>query len=78
MKLERKASPRLACLSYPTRSQALIERTGRASFLIFFLATVLFGSGVLMAASGVPLILDTGFTGFRPLCGRAGAAARVD
>ncbi|KAL1524271.1 hypothetical protein AB1Y20_019174 [Prymnesium parvum] len=59
-------------------AKVLIEKTGRASFLIFFLAIVLFGSGVLMAATGVPLIMQTGMTGFRPLCGRAGAAARVD
>jgi len=59
-------------------AKVLIERTGRASFLIFFLAAVLLGSGVLMAATGLPQILATGFTGFRPLCGRAGAAARLD
>jgi len=59
-------------------AKVLIEKTGRASFLIFFLAAVLFGSGLLMAATGVPLIMEAGFTGFRPLCGRAGAAARVD
>jgi len=59
-------------------AKVLIERTGRASFLIFFLAAVLLGSGVLMAATGLPQILSTGFTGFRPLCGRAGAAARLD
>ena len=62
----------------PAPAQALIDKTGRASFLIFFLAAVLFGSGILMGATGVPLILNTGFTGFRPLCGRAGAAARAD
>ena len=55
-------------------AKALIDRTGRASFLLFFLAAVLFGSGLLMAYSGLPLILQTGLTGFRPLCGRAGAA----
>ena len=27
---------------------------------------------------GAPVILQTGLTGFRPLCGRAGAAARYD
>ena len=59
-------------------AKVLIDRTGRASFLVFFLAAVLLGSGVLMAATGVPAILETGFTGFRPLCGRAGAAARFD
>ena len=57
-------------------AKALIDRTGRASFLIFFLAAILLGSGVLMAAAGVPGILKTGFTGFRPICGRTGAAAR--
>ena len=59
-------------------AKVLIDRTGRASYLIFFLAAVLLGSGVLMAATGVPQILQTGFTGFRPLCGRAGAAERQD
>ena len=57
-------------------AKALLDRTGRASYLIFFLAAILLGSGVLMAGAGVPQILKTGFTGFRPICGRTGAAAR--
>ena len=57
-------------------AKALIDRTGRASFVLFFLATILLGSGVLMLASGAPAIMKSGLTGFRPLCGLAGAAAR--
>ena len=57
-------------------AKSLIERTGRASFLIFFLAAILFGSGLLMAYVGIPQVLKSGLTGFRPICGRAGAAAR--
>lgn len=57
-------------------AKSLIDRTGRASYLIFFLAAILLGSGVLMAYAGIPQILKTGLTGFRPICGRAGAAAR--
>ena len=57
-------------------AKALIERTGRASFLLFFLAAILLGSGLLMLATGTPQIMKTGLTGFRPLCGLAGAASR--
>jgi uncharacterized membrane protein YfcA len=57
-------------------AKALIERTGRASYLIFFLAAILLGSGVLMAYAGIPQIIKSGLTGFRPICGLAGAAAR--
>ena len=57
-------------------AKTLIDRTGRASYLVFFLAIILLGSGVLMAAAGVPQLLKTGLTGFRPVCGRTGAAAR--
>jgi len=56
----------------------LVKATGRASFLVFFLAFILLGSGVLMAATGTPQLIRTGLTGFRPVCGRAGAAAKVD
>ena len=59
-----------------THFQALLDRTGRASYLVFFLAAILLASGVLMAGAGIPQILRTGFTGFRPICGRTGAAAR--
>ena len=57
-------------------AKVLLDRTGRASYLVFFLAFILLGSGVMMGAAGIPGILRTGFTGFRPICGRAGAAAR--
>ena len=57
-------------------AKVLLDRTGRASYLVFFLAAILLASGVLMASTGVPQILRTGFTGFRPICGRTGAAAR--
>ena len=57
-------------------AKSLIERTGRASFLIFVLAAILFGSGLLMAYVGIQQVLESGLTGFRPICGRAGAAAR--
>ena len=57
-------------------AKVLLDRTGRASFLLFFLAAILLASGVLMASTGVPQILRTGLTGFRPLCGRSGAASR--
>ena len=57
-------------------AKVLIERSGRASFIVFFLAAILLGSGVLMLYAGAPQIMKTGFTGFRPLCGLAGAAAR--
>jgi len=57
-------------------AKALLDRTGRASYLVFFLAAILLGSGLLMASTGIPQILKTGFTGFRPICGRTGAAAR--
>ena len=58
-------------------AKTLLDRTGRASYLVFFLAAILLGSGVLMASTGVPQIMRTGLTGFRPICGRAGAAART-
>ena len=57
-------------------AKALLDRTGRASYLVFFLAAILLASGVLMAGTGIPQILRTGITGFRPICGRTGAAAR--
>ena len=50
----------------------------RPSYLIFLLAFLLFASGLLLVASGGPRLLHTGFTAFRPLCGRVGAAARLD
>ena len=58
-------------------AKSLLDRTGRASYLVFFLAAILLGSGVLMAAAGAPQIMKTGLTGFRPICGRSGAAART-
>mmetsp|Transcript_82970 Transcript_82970/g.165641 ORF Transcript_82970/g.165641 Transcript_82970/m.165641 type:complete len:103 (-) Transcript_82970:410-718(-) len=57
-------------------AKVIVDRSGRASYLVFFLAFILLGSGVLMAGAGVPGIMRTGFTGFRPICGRTGAAAR--
>ena len=45
---------------------------------VFFLASILLGSGVLMVATGVIQLQKVGITSFRPICGRAGAAARVD
>ena len=57
-------------------AKSLIERTGRASFLMFFLAAILFGSGLLMAYVGITQVLKSGLTGFQPICDRAGAAAR--
>jgi uncharacterized membrane protein YfcA len=57
-------------------AKSLIERTGRASFLIFVLAALLFGSGLLMGYVGIQQVIESGLTGFRPICGRAGAAAR--
>ena len=57
-------------------AKTLLDRR-RASYLVFFLAAILLGSGVLMASTGVPQIMRTGLTGFRPICGRAGAAART-
>ena len=59
-------------------AKKLIEMSGRASFIIFFLAAILLGSGVLMVVTGTPQIMKSGLTGFRPVCGRAGAAARSD
>eukprot|EP00308_Calcidiscus_leptoporus_P004460 CAMPEP_0119370574 /NCGR_PEP_ID=MMETSP1334-20130426/16928_1 /TAXON_ID=127549 /ORGANISM="Calcidiscus leptoporus, Strain RCC1130" /LENGTH=491 /DNA_ID=CAMNT_0007387667 /DNA_START=191 /DNA_END=1666 /DNA_ORIENTATION=+ len=59
-------------------ARALLQRTGRASFIIFFLAGLLIGSGVLMVATGAVQLKATGFTSFRPLCGRAGNAAKFD
>jgi len=59
-------------------AKKLIEMSGRASFLIFFLAVILLGSGLLMVVTGTPQIIKSGLTGFRPVCGRAGAAARSD
>jgi len=57
-------------------AKSILDRTGRASFLLFFLAAILLGSGVLMASTGLPQIVKTGLTGFRPVCGRSGAAER--
>ena len=57
---------------------ALLKRTGRASLLLFFLAFILFGSGLLMVGTGSAQLLETGITGFRPLCGRTGKAAELD
>ena len=59
-----------------TGAKSLLDRTGRPSYLVFFLAAILLGSGVLMAGTGLPAIMRTGLTGFRPICGRTGAAAR--
>lgn len=59
-------------------AKKLIEMSGRASFIIFFLAAILLGSGVLMVVTGSMQLMKTGLTGFRPVCGRAGAAARSD
>jgi len=59
-------------------AKKLIDWSGRASFLIFFLAAILFGSGLLMAGTGSVGLMHSGLTGFRPVCGRAGAAARAD
>jgi len=57
---------------------ALLRRTGRASIIVFFLAFILFGSGILMVSTGSVQLLETGFTGFRPVCGRTGKAAQLD
>ena len=57
---------------------ALLKATGRTSIIVFFLASILLGSGVLMVATGVIQLQKVGITSFRPICGRAGAAARVD
>lgn len=46
--------------------------------LIFILAALLFGSGALMLATGSVQLMRSGLTGFRSLCGRAGAAAASD
>ena len=59
-------------------SKKLIEMSGRASFLIFSLSFILLGSGVLMGVTGSIGLMKSGLTGFRPVCGRAGAAARSD
>ena len=56
-------------------ARILVQRTGRSSGLIFILAFLLFASGALMASTGSVQLSRTGLTGFRPLCGRAGAAA---
>merc|ERR1719217_693772 len=45
-----------------TGAKAILDRTGRASYLLFFLAAILLGSGLLMAGAGVPQILKTGLT----------------
>jgi len=59
-------------------ARALLKKTGRPSFIIFFLAFILFGSGLLMVGSGALALKEVGFSGFRPLCGRAGKAAQYD
>lgn len=56
----------------------LMRKTGRASIIVFFLAFILFGSGVLMVSTGSVQLLETGITGFRPVCGRVGKAENVD
>ena len=56
----------------------LLKKTGRPSFIIFFLAVLLIGSGLLMVGTGAVQLQQTGFTSFRPLCGRAGKAAHYD
>ena len=68
-----------APLTVGTKSAgALLKATGRTSIIVFFLASILLGSGVLMVATGVIQLQKVGITSFRPICGRAGAAARVD
>ena len=59
-------------------AKALVEKTGRSSMLVFILAFLLFGSGALMLATGSVQLMRSGLTGFRSLCGRAGAAAAND
>lgn len=59
-------------------AKALVQKLGRTSVLVFILAILLFGSGVLMVVTGSMQLSKTGLTGFRPLCGRAGAAAADD
>jgi hypothetical protein len=59
-------------------AKALVEKSGRTSMLIFILAALLFGSGALMLITGSVQLVRTGLTGFRSLCGRAGAAAAQD
>jgi hypothetical protein len=59
-------------------ASVLLRKTGRASIIVFFLAFILFGSGVLMVSTGSVQLLETGITGFRPVCGRVGKAENVD
>ncbi|KAL1530561.1 hypothetical protein AB1Y20_001462 [Prymnesium parvum] len=58
-------------------AKTVLDRTGRPSIGIFLLGFLLLGSGALMVVSGVPRLMQTGFTSFRPLCGRVGAAERT-
>jgi hypothetical protein len=57
-------------------AKAILDRTGRPSLGIYLLGFLLLSSGALMVVSGVPRLMQTGFTSFRPLCGRVGAAER--
>mmetsp|Transcript_39253 Transcript_39253/g.96986 ORF Transcript_39253/g.96986 Transcript_39253/m.96986 type:complete len:638 (-) Transcript_39253:336-2249(-) len=59
-------------------AKALVEKSGRTSMLIFVLAFLLFASGALMLGTGSVQLTRSGLTGFRSLCGRAGAAAAAD
>lgn len=59
-------------------AKVLVEKSGRTSLLIFVLAALLFLSGTLMLAVGSVQLWRSGLTGFRSLCGRAGAAAAND
>ena len=59
-------------------AHSLLQRTGRPSFIVFFLAFILFGSGLLMVGTGSMTLMETGLGGFRPVCGRTGKAAQYD
>ena len=59
-------------------AKLLLDRMRRPSYLIFLLCFLLLSSGCLLVCTGVPRLMRTGFTAFRPLCGRVGAAARLD
>ena len=59
-------------------ARVLLKRTGRPSLIVYCLAFILFGSGLLMLFTGSHQLLQSGVTGFRPICGRAGDAANQD
>ena len=59
-------------------ARVILQRTGRASIIVFCLAFILLGSGLLMLYTGFVQLRVSGLTGFRPMCGRAGVAAKID